>query len=328
MIVNDPVIMSGVDRNASVVIDVEDKVTALKEEYSIQNRTNCIIRSLRSSIGEISNYASAYHNKAPKTQEQKKRYEEYVDLLSVVNGKAIDFAKTGVLYPVPRNIAKYGRPLPYFMKYASPYYKRMKKLSCAHSNMNMLCFELERWENTIRKRRMKKFDWRIMFDEEIGYDQEHFDAIELIFCEFYKLCRDLAELNHRCRHYETYKDILREQNITKEIATNFEVNWQYYYNIYRSRCQQIVPDVRELANICVVLCYDKYKSRNKKFMWQMAGKGVVENIKQVNICLPQECDDGEYEYLGKRYTLAPVESDIPVEYIDAELVPGGDCDVL
>lgn len=89
LIVNDPVIMSGVDRNASVVIDVEDKVTALKEEYNIQNRTNCIIRSLRSSIGEISNYASAYHNKAPKTQEQKKRYEGYVDLLSVVNGKAI-----------------------------------------------------------------------------------------------------------------------------------------------------------------------------------------------------------------------------------------------
>lgn len=87
LIVNDPVIMSGVDRNASVVIDVEDKITALKEEYNIQNRTNCIIRSLRSSIGEISNYASAYHNKAPKTQEQKKRYEGYVDLLSVVNGK-------------------------------------------------------------------------------------------------------------------------------------------------------------------------------------------------------------------------------------------------
>ena len=87
LVVNDPVIMSGVDRNASVVIDVEDKVTALKEEYNIQNRTNCIIRSLRSSIGEISNYASAYHNKAPKTQEQKKRYEGYVDLLSVVNGK-------------------------------------------------------------------------------------------------------------------------------------------------------------------------------------------------------------------------------------------------
>lgn len=328
LVLDNETMMKGVDRNATITIDIDDKVCALVEADTPQNRTACIIRSMKSRIGEISNFASAYHNKAITNEEQRKRYDTYINLLSVSNGKEIDAAKTGVHFKIPRNIEKYGRPLPYFMKYASPYYKRMKKLSCAHSNMNMLCFELERWENTIRKRRMKKFDWRIMFDEEIGYNQEHFDAIELIFCEFYKLCRDLAELNHQCRHYETYKDILREQNITKEIATNFEVNWQYYYNIYRSRCQQIVPDVRELANICVVLCYDKYKSRNKKFMWQMAGKGVVENIKQVNICLPQECDDGEYEYLGKRYTLAPVESDIPVEYIDAELVPGGDCDVL
>lgn len=89
LVVNDETMMSGVDRNAKIVIDVEDKVTALKEEYNIQNRTNCIIRSLRSSIGEISNYASAYHNKKPKTDEQKKRYEGFVDLLSVINGKAI-----------------------------------------------------------------------------------------------------------------------------------------------------------------------------------------------------------------------------------------------
>lgn len=87
LVLNNETMMKGVDRNASIVIDVEDKVTALKEEYNMQNRTNCIIRSLRSSIGEISNYASAYHNKAPRTDEQKARYESYVDLLSVVNGK-------------------------------------------------------------------------------------------------------------------------------------------------------------------------------------------------------------------------------------------------
>ena len=55
----------------------------------------------------------------------------------------------------------------------------------------------------------------------------------------------------------------------------------------------------------------------------MASKGVVENIKQVNTYLPQQCDDGEYEYLGRRYTLAPMASAIPVEYIDAEFIPGG-----
>lgn len=229
---------------------------------------------------------------------------------------------------MPRNIAKYGRPLPYFMKYAGAYYKRMKKLSCAHSNMNQLCFYLERWENTIRKRRTDKFDWTIMIDSDVGYTQEHFDAIEPIFHEFNKLCRDLSSINRKCKNYNTYKKELTKLGITKEDAKDFDVNWQSYYDTFRNRCQAIVPDQRELANICVVLCYEKYKSRNKKFMWQIAGKGIVENIKQANICLPQECDDGEYEYLGKRYTLAPVANDIPVEYVDANFVERGDTDVL
>ena len=29
-----------------------------------------------------------------------------------------DYAKTGVLYLMPKYISKYGRPLPYFMRYA------------------------------------------------------------------------------------------------------------------------------------------------------------------------------------------------------------------
>lgn len=305
-VINNKIMMKGVDRNAKIVLDIEDKVTALKEQDNIQNKTTCILRSLRSQIGEISNFASAYHNKPYKDEEQKKKYESYVDLLSVINGKAIDFAKTGVLYPVPRHIAKYGRPLPYFMTYASPYYKRMKHLSGARSNMNQLCFDLERWENKVRKRRTQEFDWSIMFDQETGYTKEHFQMIEEIFIDFTKTCKDLSEFEHQCRYYDRYKDVLSEQGVTKEMASEFETDWQYYYGIYRNKCQQIVPDPKELANIAVELCYGKYKSRSKKFIWMMAGKGVVQNIKQINIRLPQQCDDGEYEYLGKRYTLAPV----------------------
>lgn len=89
LVINNPTMMEGVDRNAKIVIDIEDKVTSLKEEYTMQNRTACIMRSLRNQIGEISNYASAYHNKVPHNEEQKDRYESYVELLSVINGKAI-----------------------------------------------------------------------------------------------------------------------------------------------------------------------------------------------------------------------------------------------
>ena len=214
------------------------------------------------------------------------------------------------------------------MKYASPYYKRMKNLSAAHSNMNQLCWFIERWENTIRRRRTKKFDWSIMFDADVGYTQEHFQEIEKICLDFYKTCKILSETDRQCKNYERYKDVLKKKGISKEAAKEYDVDWQYYYGVYRNKCQLLVPDQRELANICVELCYGKYPSRNKKFMWMMAGKGIVENIKQVNICLPLQCDDGEYEYLGKRYTLAPMENDIQVEYVDAELIPGGDVDVL
>lgn len=86
LVLNSPLMMKGVDRNAKIVIDIEDKVTALAEKDTIQNRTACIMRSLKSLIGEISNYASCYHNKTPKTEKQKETYARYVDLLSITNG--------------------------------------------------------------------------------------------------------------------------------------------------------------------------------------------------------------------------------------------------
>lgn len=72
MLLDSPLMMKGVDRNAKIVIDIEDKVTALAEKDTIQNRTACIMRSLKSLIGEISNYASCYHNKTPKPRSRKK----------------------------------------------------------------------------------------------------------------------------------------------------------------------------------------------------------------------------------------------------------------
>ena len=82
--------MKGVDRNAPVVLDVEDKITALAEEDTMDNRVALIVRTINSLIGETANCASCFHNKAPKKPETKKKYESYIDLLSIVNGKAIE----------------------------------------------------------------------------------------------------------------------------------------------------------------------------------------------------------------------------------------------
>lgn len=258
-------------------------------------------------IGEISNMASVYHNRVARTEETKQLYESYVDLLSVANGKAVDFAKTGVLYPIPRQISKWAKAsgMPYFFKYNGPYYARLHNLSKAHSNMNLLCMSLERWERGVRWRKEPagSFDWHIMYDDAVGYDQAVFDEIEAIFLDFNKCRKEQLEFEKKCRNWQLYhKEI--ESRITKEEAKTYETNWQAIYNVYRNKCKLVCPDVRELANILVVLCYEKYPNKFKKFLWHMAGAGVVENIKPVPVQLPVHDQNGEYEYLGQRYSLA------------------------
>lgn len=91
VLVNDnKTMLKGVDRNAKIVIDVEDKITAIAETDIAENRIKCILRTTKSMIGEFSNYASAYHNRIPSTEEQKQRYTDYIDIISVITGKSID----------------------------------------------------------------------------------------------------------------------------------------------------------------------------------------------------------------------------------------------
>lgn len=46
--------MRGVDRNAPVVLDMEDKITALAEADTPENRVALVLRTINSLIGETS----------------------------------------------------------------------------------------------------------------------------------------------------------------------------------------------------------------------------------------------------------------------------------
>lgn len=292
LVVDNDIMMNGVDRNAAIVIDIEDKVTALAEEDTKENKVKVVLRGMNSLIGETSNCATGYHNKCPKSQEQKDLYERYVGLLSVINGKAIDSAKTGVVFNIPRNIAKYGKPLPYFMKYAGEYYSKMRKFSKAYSNMNRLCWEIEKWERSFRwKRTYEDFDYNIMIDISIPFSQENYDKIKEIYFEF---CKEMKELK------------IDEFEIKKE--EGLVINWNYYYELYRKKCLAVCSE-KEVANYAVSLCYRDYPNKSKKFMWKVAENGIVENIKQVPVKLPCKNPNGDLEYLGRKYSLEECEID-------------------
>lgn len=289
--------MKGVDRNAPVVLDIEDKITALAEEDTMDNRVALILRTINSLIGETSNAASCYHNKVPKNLETKKKYESYIDLLSIVNGKAIDYAKTGVLYNIPKHIAKYSKPLPYFMKYASEYYGSLNNLANTNSNMNRLCKDIEQWCKQHKYSvNMKGFDYTIMIDESIPYNEELQHQINKLYIEF---CNEMAALLRDQNNVRKYGD----ESLSKYDAANFTINWGYYYDRYRQKCQEICDNPKELANMAVRACYEFYpQKKNTKFMWRVASDGILQNLKQVNYPLPIRDDNGEHEYLGKKYS--------------------------
>ena len=90
LVLKNQTMMSGVDKNAPIVLDIDDKVAAAAELDTTENRYKITLRTMKSLIGEYSNYASAYHNKCPKTAEQKQKYEKYIDIISVITGKSID----------------------------------------------------------------------------------------------------------------------------------------------------------------------------------------------------------------------------------------------
>ncbi len=308
LVINNELMKSGVKRDIAVVIDVDDKITGEEEEPNKENKAKIVLRTLNSLIGETSNCATGYHNKVPKTPEQKIKYESFIDLLSVINGKSIDYAKTGVLYNIPRHIAKYSKPFPYFMKYAGEYYSNQTKFSRSPSNMNRLCWEIEKWNKSFKyKHSYRDFDYTIMIDDSIDIDQNTVDKIETVYLEFCKEMADLSKLQYKLRNYKKFQAELKNI-ITYKTAKQTEIYWKHYYNLYKTMCNEVCNDQKMLANIVVRLCYEKYPNRNtyKKFIWVVAEEGIVQNIKQVPIKLPIRTLNGDYEYLGKQYDIIDV----------------------
>ncbi len=302
LLIDNEIMMAGVDRDAAVVLDVEDKATALAEENTPANRVALVLRTINSLIGETSNCATGYHNKMPKSLESKRKYESYVDLLSIINGKNIDLAKTGVMYHIPKHIAKYSKPLPYFMKYASDYYRGLNTFSHAPSNMNRLCKDLEKWSKSQRYTMgTKDFDYHIMIDDTLPFDEAIQQEVNALYLAF---CKEMTQLAHDQAAIRKYGD----PSLSSYDAKNFTINWKYYYDTYRDACRKICSDPRILANMAVRACYEYYpQKRNTKFMWRVAGEGIVMNLKQQVFPLPLRDDEGPYEYLGKRYRLETVD---------------------
>jgi Fe-S cluster assembly iron-binding protein IscA len=301
LVCDHPLMLKGIDRDLVPVIDVDDKITVPDKEINIENIIDSVVLSLDNRIGEYSNTATCYLNKNPKTDENRQRYLDYVNYISVLNGKEIDKAKTGVQYNCPKYISKYAKPFPYFMKYAGKYYYDQGKFNHNNSNLNKLCRFIEKIEKQIKFKNKKDFDYSIYINPEIQRNSEKFEQIHQLFKEFSKEMQDIRKFEMMLRRYDQYSEYL--SGISKEEAKNFIINYEYYYNLYRNKAKSICSNESELANYCVEICYSLYPNKEKTFAWTMAQGGILQNLKQTCVQLPIKDESGQFSYLGRNYSI-------------------------
>jgi hypothetical protein len=327
------------DEDTAVVVDKDDKSSASKNFYNIENLIEYERRTLSQRIGEITNISTGFANQTPNSEKSKKYIDNQNVFLRVAQGHEIDSIKTGTKY----EIAPYYKSvkLPYFLIYRYPkekaFYRKIRKqnkikkksgqntdrynVSLSHSPMNELAFDIEKWEIDI----LKKFNntnysdtYKLLIDDSIEVNENNYNVVKQIYNEF----------------NSEYKILIKKHKGDKDIDKRIIS----FYDNYKSKVNLLNINKKELINYCVLVSYVKDKtdlekdrlrieqanSKNKvtriydkstKFAWVVVPDGMIKNLKansKVNNIAIVESEDGE-EYLGRKYKIINKEDIIIAE---------------
>ena len=305
---NNKALKKGIHRDLPIVLDIEDKITAKELPYDLEHIIEFTKASLDSRIGEISNCASSYINKYTKNEETKKKYDDFCCLLSVINGKEIDYAKTGVRWNVPTKISKYSKPLPYFLKYKYP---KQNKHNMSKTKMNEHCWFIEKWERGLRFNTDFINTSYCMIDNNIEFNQEKYDKVVEVFNKCRKEYKGLKDEERMAKNFDKYKYFF--EGLTKFEVENTNYDWDKFYNRYKKEFETICPQ-NELTNYLVQLIYNNLNGSYYNILWEVCKKGILENL-NINrvkpILAPVESEDNiGTEYLGRYYKLVEYKGEI------------------
>lgn len=115
----------------------------------------------------------------------------------------------------------------------------------------------------------------------------------------------LADMERLFQEYSAFKSgkMLEE--------SEYNTYEQYYATLNRRAYEEISNNSAELANLAVQLCYIDKGKKAKSFVWDCFGEEALNNIiaekrknsadGEVMAVFPTRNDDGEIEYLGKKY---------------------------
>jgi len=325
------------DEDVSVVVDKDDKSSAQKTMYNIENLIEYERRTLSQRIGDITNKSTGLGNQTPQSLKSKKYIDDQMVFFRLAQGHEIDSIKTGTKY----EIASYYNniKLPYFLIYRYPkekaFFNKIKKenkikkiseqeqdrynVSLAHSPMNELCWDIEKWQRKILgdfNFQSKANTYKLLMNNEFEFNELDYQKVKLLYNEFNS---DYSNL---------LKEYKNDDDLDKRIVS--------LYDDYKSNINNLNINRNELVNYCVLVSYVKDKEdlekdnikinkmqnkgkiarihdKSTKFVWVVVPEDLLKNIKNnskvnTNIIVETDFNDNEgAEYLGRYYKITTKE---------------------
>lgn len=117
--------------------------------------------------------------------------------------------------------------------------------------------------------------------------------------DYQKIAKIKAEYDDSVKYYQ---QLANKQRLDKDEVT---VNRNMMLLKFKSKCEEICPNEKELCDIILDLCYSSSKS--KQFAWDICGEVIIDNLLDKNdhiINYPGLVkSDGEFEFGGEQFIM-------------------------
>lgn len=165
-------------------------------------------------------------------------------------------------------------------------------------NMNPSIMNRIAWLIESRFRDFAKYDFQDFdkekFKTEMEYSQATYNRIKNLKKEYDKTLQCMIKQNYQSG---------QSTDESFEVKDARQVLKEYFV----SRAYEICPNMEELCNVLVDVCYSKGNNdKSKQFAWDIVGEQMIENLlNKHNRCItfPTKDEDGDISYRGLKFTV-------------------------
>lgn len=270
----------------------------------------------QNNIGDVTNKVTvlwALHGNT-KDEGERKKISDSIKIMSAINQLIIDFVKTGIKVPIPKDILNmvYGAKKPAFMQNKNGRWVDDRKMEANAKKFDFVIAEMAKENRELIPdefiRGQKKYELTDgTVDRMYKYLSESLSEIKLDFeslvqeCQFTKILKDIPYIYNATypKVKERLKELLKMHNIIcgkkyydeKEGTCIDDTTRRFdrFYSYCENELMGICPDRETLLNYLIHLFYtnEEFYNCDKAILWNVYGEDICNRYirKEINVSL-------------------------------------------